>query len=102
MLKKPLVLFILGVALMSVILFLFPLNLFDGEVHFDTGKQQFTEPIKLSLSYFIGIGIKTGDLKDVSSFNLTKSGYVLAFILIIGFPALLAYRMHLKRNHPKH
>lgn len=83
---------------MSALLFLIPLNLFEGEVHFNTGIQKFTEPIRLSLSYFVGIGLKPGDLKDVESFNLTKSGYALAVILIFGFPALIAYRQHLKNT----
>ncbi len=97
MIKKPLVVFVLGVLLMTAIFFLIPINLFDGEVHFNTGLQQFTEPIKLSLSYFIGIGIKPGDLKDVESFNLTPAGYALAVIFIVGVPGLIAYRMTMKK-----
>lgn len=81
---------------MACIFFLIPINLFDGEVHFDTGLQQFTEPTKLALSYFIGIGITAGDMKDVVSFNLTTAGYAVAGIFIIGFPALFAYRVYLK------
>jgi hypothetical protein len=42
MIKKPLVVFVLGVLLMTAIFFLIPINLFDGEVHFNTGLQQFT------------------------------------------------------------
>lgn len=96
MFKNPVIVFALGTVVMACIFFLIPINLFDGEVHFDTGLQQFTEPAKLALSYFIGIGIKAGDLKDVVSFNLTASGYAVAGIFIIGFPALLAYRVYLK------
>lgn len=96
MLKKPLIIFGSGVVLMTLIFFLIPINLFDAEVHFNTGVQQFTELDKIALSYFIGIGIREGDLKDVESFNLTASGYALAAILIVGFPALFAYRSYLK------
>lgn len=98
MLKKPLIIFGVGVILMMMIFFLIPVNLFDGEVHFNTGAQQFTKPLKIALSYFIGIGVREGDLKDVESFNLTASGYALAVIFIIGFPALFAYRSYLKSS----
>lgn len=98
MLKKPIVVFILGVVLMATFFFVVPINLFDGEVHFDTGLQQMTEPTKLALSYFIGIGISEGDLVDVVSFNLRPAGYAVAAIFILGIPGLFAYRTHLKNK----
>lgn|SRR5690554_3835272 len=98
MIKNPFVIFVLGTLIMASIFFLIPINFFDGEVHYNTGLQQFTESTKLALSYFIGIGIKEGDLKDVVSFNLTPAGYALAVIFIVGIPGLIAYRMTMKKE----
>lgn len=98
MFKKPIVLFLVGVVVMAGLFIFIPVNLFDGEVHFNNGTQQFTEPTNLALSYFFGIGIQPGDLKDVVGFNLTSKGYALATIFIFGIPGLLAYRVHLKSS----
>lgn len=98
MLKNPWIIFCIGIALMASVFVFIPINLFDGEVHFNNGAQQFTEPTNLALSYFFGIGITKGDLKDVVGFNLTAKGYALAAIFIVGIPGLLAYRIHLKSS----
>jgi len=95
MLKKPLLIFLVGVVVMTGLLTLIPLNIFDGEVHYNNGIQDWTQPIKLHLSYLFGI-FKEGELKDVVEFHLTKSGYALLFILLIGVPGLIAYRFYLK------
>lgn len=98
MLKNPWIVFCIGTVLIASIFIFIPINLFDGEVHFNNGVQKFTEPTNLALSYFFGIGIRPGDMKDVVGFNLTAKGYALAAIFIIGIPGLLAYRVHLKSS----
>jgi len=77
--------------LISCILFLFPINLFPGVIEF--GKQKLAHEVPLSLSYFIGMGYNQQDLEslNVTDFYLTTQGYFLAFIFVLGIPALLAY-----------
>lgn len=84
--------------MISSILFFVPINLFDGEVHFNINGNKFVSETKMSLSYFIGLWLPAEQLKDVESFNLTKGGWALAIIFTIGFPALLAYRAYLKKT----
>jgi hypothetical protein len=96
MFKKPIIIFFLGVILIATPLFLFPINLFNGAIVFENGPQKIVQDAPLSLSYFIGLGYKQEEMKNVTDFYLTREGYVLAFCLIIGFPALLAYRLKIK------
>ena len=96
MFKKPLLIFLLGVILIATPLFLFPINLFNGEIVYESNVQKVVQDVPLSLSYFIGLGYKQEEMKNVTDFYLTREGYVLAFCLIIGFPALLAYRLKIK------
>lgn len=98
MYKKPLLIFLFGSVILALLFFLVPINLFDGEVHYNNGLKNWSADLKLALSYFVGIGIKEGDLQDVVGFNLKPSGYALAVIFIIGFPALFAYRSYLKNT----
>ena len=92
--------FVLTLILVSTILFTLPINLFDGEVVYDVNGVEFTEPIKMSLSYFIGLGISNEDLVDVKSFHLVGMGYFMVFLMLIAFPALIAYRVWIG-NQPK-
>ena len=98
MFKKPIIIFFLGVILIATPLFLFPINLFNGAIVFENGPQKIVQDAPLSLSYFIGLGYEEQDMVGVSDFYLKQEGYILAFCLIIGFPALLAYRLKIKFN----
>jgi hypothetical protein len=98
MFKKPIIIFFLGVILIATPLFLFPINLFNGAIVFENGPQKMVQDAPLSLSYFIGLGYEEQDMVGVSDFYLKQEGYILAFCLIIGFPALLAYRLKIKFN----
>jgi hypothetical protein len=98
MFKKPIIIFFLGVILIATPLFLFPINLFNGAIVFENGAQKIVQDAPLSLSYFIGLGYEERDMVGVSDFYLKQEGYILAFCLIIGFPALLAYRLKIKFN----
>jgi hypothetical protein len=95
LLKNPLAVFVLTFVLFAVPLFFFNISIFDGEIVVMQGTREMALPIKLSLSYFIGVGINTEDLKDIQGFHLVSKGYFLAACLLIGFPSLMAYRSYI-------
>jgi hypothetical protein len=78
------------------IFFLFPINIFDGVIIYKDLQSEFLLETPLSLSYFIGLGYDEVDMVGVKDFYLTTKGIVMAFVFILGFPGLLAYRMILK------
>ncbi len=93
---KVWIIFFGGSLLLSVILFLFPINIFDGEIIVENGIQKIVLERPLSLSYFIGLGYDQDDMVGITDFYLTTKGKVMAFLFIFGFPALLAYRSYLQ------
>jgi hypothetical protein len=96
-LKKPLFIFFLSVVLIALPLFLLPLNLFNGEIVYQRELVEQKVAAPLSLSYFIGIGYEQEDMVGVKEFYLVKDGIILAVLFLIGIPAIIAYRFHLKR-----
>lgn len=94
--KKPIVLFFALSFLLALIFFVFPINVFDGAIVYQDAESDFILETPLSLSYFIGLGYDDTDMIGVKDFYLTTKGIVMAFVFILGFPGLLAYRMHLK------
>ncbi len=90
--------FLLSFGILALLLFLFPINLFDGEIVFQKGLQTVTEKAPLSLSYFIGMGFDPADMENIQSFHLLPTGYLMAVIFLIGIPSLIAYRVHLGRT----
>tara|TARA_Y100000385_G_scaffold62676_1_gene61536 strand:+ start:216 stop:512 length:297 start_codon:yes stop_codon:yes gene_type:complete len=94
--KKIYLIFVIGFLIIATPLFLFPINLFPGQIVYDHIPHAID--CHLSLSYFIGLGYEINDMKGVESFYLTMEGYLLAFSILIGFPFLLAYRSYLKRS----
>jgi len=100
-LRNPFAVFLLSALVVSTLLFTIPINLFDGQVTFTVEGMTFTEPTKLSLSYFLGIGITEGDMQDVKEFSLTGSGYLTACLLTIGLPALVGYRVWIANQSEK-
>jgi hypothetical protein len=52
----------------------------------------------LSLSYFVGLGYNPEDMIGIKSFHLKPGGYVLAALLILGIPGLIAYRVNLRKG----
>ncbi len=87
--------FIVCFLIITLPLILFPVNLFDGEILYKNG---IIEPTPLSLSYFFGLGYDVKDMETVASFHLVTKGYFLAFILTIGIPSLIAYRVSLIKD----
>ena len=97
MFKNPWVLFFGLATLLAILFFTLPINLFDGVIEYESGLQKVRLERPLSLSYFVGLGYDKADMVGVKTFYLTTKGVVMAFIFILGFPALLAYRMFLKK-----
>ena len=93
---KPFVVFAILSIVLATVFFLFPINLFDGEVVVESGLQKYTKEMPLSLSYFIGIGTEGMEESHIIDFYLNPKGIIVACILIFGMPALIAYRLYLK------
>lgn len=100
-LQKPFRLFIILVVLIALPLCIFPINLFSGEIIQMNGLVEYKIQAPLSLSYFFGLGYKESDMLMFKDFYLLPAGYITAFIFIIGFPGLIAYRVHLKNTNGK-
>jgi hypothetical protein len=92
-LRKPLNVFFTALVLVSIILCTVPINLFDGEVVYLVNGVEFTEKLKMSLCDFTGLWTTEADLKDVKEFHLVGMGYLMAFLMIVCLPALIAYRV---------
>jgi hypothetical protein len=96
--QKPVGVFILSLSLIALPLFLFPINLFPGEIILNIkGTEQISEA-PLSLSYFIGLGYDPIDMVNIKAFYLTSRGYALAACLLLGIPFIVAYRVSLKKK----
>ncbi len=95
---SPLQIFLLTFFCAALPLFLFPINLFPGIIEINQGSTSLEVP--LSLSYFIGLGYDTNDLKSlqVTNFYLTTKGYILAFIFLLGLPGILSYASFVYRK----
>jgi hypothetical protein len=100
-LKNPWVVFSFSILLLSALFFFIPINLFEGEIIFQENGKTWTQRANISLSYFIGIGASKEDLVGVKDFYLVTKGYLLACFMIVGFPAILAYRTYLKITKSK-
>ncbi|MCT4561104.1 MAG: hypothetical protein N4A41_06980 [Crocinitomicaceae bacterium] len=90
--------FVLSVVVLSAILFVFPINLFQGVIVFQDDLKEMVVEAPLSLSYFLGLGYNEGDLVGVKDFYLKPSGIFLAIAITIGIPFLVAYRIYLKKE----
>lgn len=96
--KKPILLFVSTSLLLLLIFLLFPINLFDGVIEYEESLRSYSVEAPLSLSYFVGIGYDEADMEYVRDFYLTAKGWMLAGIVIVGLPGLLAFRLSLARN----
>lgn len=98
-LSNPIVVFFLAFLAIALPLFLFPINLFPGEAIQQIGDIEYPEKFPMSLSYLIGIGYDPKELEGIKDFYLLPQGYALAFCFLIGFPAILAFRVHIARKN---
>jgi hypothetical protein len=96
--RKPLFVFILLSVAIATPLLLLPINVFQGEIVYHSGISTLVEPRPLSLYFVSGLEYYGEELKGVQNYYLTARGWMLAFIFIIGIPALVAYRVYLKRQ----
>lgn len=85
----------------AAVLFLIPINLFEGEIVFGNNGINIPVQAKLSLSYFIGIGAGPEETKDVVDFYLKPLGYFNAFLLLVALPSLISYRIYLLQEKKK-
>lgn len=95
------VLFFALAFILALVFFIFPINVFDGVIVYNDANSEFLIETPLSLSYFIGLGYDEVDMIGVKDFYLTAKGIVMAFVFILGFPGLFAYRIHLKSKGSK-
>ena len=96
--KRSLAIFIVCAFILSVIFFVFPINIFDGQIDYLEPQREYTINTQLSLSYFIGLGYDEADMEFVEAFRLTMKGWLTAIIFIFGLPGLLAYRISMKKK----
>ncbi len=99
--RKPMFIFCFFLIFLLAVFFLFPVNLFEGEIVYQTGMGTTKIPWNLSLSYFIGMGYEPEQMKDVKDFYLLPRGYALATTFILGIPSIMAYRVYLGNNNRK-
>ena len=93
--NKPLATFFFSLCLIALPLFLFPINLFPGEIIITINGTEQVREVPMSLSYFIGLGYEPEDMINIKDFYLTTRGYVLSACMLIGIPFLIAYRVYL-------
>lgn len=91
--NSPFLIFIFFFLLISIPLFIFPIQLFPGIIETQNGLQHIKHEAPLSLSFFVGLGYDKKDLIGVTDFYLKPVGYLLAFIYTIGIPAIIAFRI---------
>ncbi len=96
--KRPVLLYISLVLLIAIPLFTLPINLFPGEVSYKSGMVEVVDDAPLSLAYFIGMGYEQSEMDVITDFRLKPQGFLLAFLIVLGIPGLIAYRIHLKRR----
>ena len=93
--SKPLNTFLTLFILLFLTFLLFPINIFDGEIIYNQGLVTMAEKRPLSLYFVSGLEYSKDELKGVKEFHLLPKGYLMAFLFIIGIPALTAYRVNL-------
>lgn len=98
LLLKPWFVFVFTFVLIGGTLILVSPNLFEGEIVYAQNGKKYVLEAPLSLAYFVGLGYDEADMVNVSSFYLTRRGYMLAASLLLGFPTLLAYRSFLAKK----
>jgi hypothetical protein len=99
--KKYVLIALIISIVVAAILFFIPINLFEGEIVFNTNGINVPVKAKLSLSYFIGIGAGPEETKDVVDFYLKPLGYFNAFLLLMALPSLISYRIYLLQEKKK-
>jgi hypothetical protein len=90
--KNPKIVFLTLFLFINAALWLYPMAMFDGGFVMND-KFETTYPAKMSLSYFIGIGIEPADMVDVKRIFLTGQSIALAICICLMIPFLIAWRV---------
>ncbi len=93
--SKPINTFLILFFVLFLLFLLLPINIFDGEIVYQKGLVTLVEKRPLSLYFVSGLEYSKTDLKGIQTFHLLPKGYLMAFLFIIGIPALVAYRVNL-------
>ena len=97
--SKPINVFLSCFISLLLLFFLFPIEIFDGEVVFEKGLVHFTTKGPLSLSYFIGLGLDPKEMDGIKDFYLLPKGYFMAFLFTFCIPALVSYRVYISNKN---
>lgn len=100
-LRNPWVSGLLVFLLITSVLTFIPISIFDAEITFNNGLNTWTVPTKLSYAHFLNMGGSNKDMIDVERVYFTAGGYLLAFLLNIGLPILIGYRIHIANEMEK-
>ena len=90
--KNPKIVFLTLFLFINAALWLYPMAMFDGGFVMND-KFETTYPAKMSLSYFIGIGIEPADMVDVKRIFLNGQSIALAICICLMIPFLIAWRV---------
>lgn len=99
--KKAYLTFGISCIVITLLLILLPVNLFDGEIVYKVGTMEHIEQRPMSLRFLTGMEGDLSKLPNVKSVNLSSKGYLMLFIILVGFPALLSYRVFLGKKEVK-
>lgn len=99
MLKKPVTVFLLSFVVISCLLMFVRIRLFDGEVVTNFSGVRRVEAVKLALGEVLGIGVTKQEMQNIESVSLNVTGYVLLFLIAVGLPILIAYRVKLTQDN---
>lgn len=99
MLKKQILIFV-GLSILSFSIFYFTsVQVFDGVIDFESGAQKFSVEKPLSLSDLFNKNSQEAIDAGVKDVRLKPVGWMLLFILIIGLPILISYRIGLRKRN---
>lgn len=101
--KNPWLVFVLVSALIALPLFFspVPINLFKGEIVLTENGKEVKVQAPLSMGYFIGVGYDEKDMQNIKSFHLVNEGYFFVFLMFVGIPGILAYRVSLANRNER-
>jgi len=98
---KPINTFLILFIFLILLFFLLPINIFDGEIIYQQGLVTMKEKRPLSLHFVAGLEYAKTELKGIKEYHLLGKGYLMAFLFIVGIPAIVAYRVNLGFKNKK-
>ena len=99
---KPLIPVFLLVSIVMVSICSIPqVELFECHFYLKNDVQELNFNSRMSLSYFWGYGYEMDTLNQYDIVELTWKGWLMAFLLIIGTPIIVTYRIALYKARDK-